>query len=317
MSLAALRKNMSTNLSRIKQQVESEEKGSKSVDERFWKPTFDKEKGTGTATIRFMPAPNGEDMSYVKMYSHSFQGPTGKYYIENSLSTIGKRDSISNLNYRLWNSGIESDKSVSSKQKRKTNYYANVLVINDPAKPENNGKVFLYQFGPKIHDMLQSAMFPEFEDEDSKAIDPFSPWDGADFVIRMTGTTMQGAKGPITVPSYEKSSFRPASELGDDEKIETLWKQCHSLQAIIAPDKFKTPEELEKRLFEVLGPRVGSGIETIEGWSAPAQEVKAAPIKQAAKEEFEDVPDFAVETKKVSKPKEEDDDLEFLKSLID
>jgi hypothetical protein len=324
MSLANLKKSMQTNLSRIKVQAEqSEQASTKKADERFWNPTFDKEKAIGSATIRMLPAPEGEDMAFVKVYSHSFKGPTGKWYIENSLSSIGKRDAVGQINYKLWNSGIESDKTISSKQKRKTNYYANILVINDPAHPEFNGKVMLYKFGPKIFEMLNSKMFPEFEDVE--AIDVFSPWDGADFSIRMTGTTMVGWDGKsITVPNYEKSTFRNPSVMGDDDFIESIWKQCHSLQEFLAPKNFKTEEELAKRLFEVLGPTVGSGIQTVEGFDVPEEPKKAAPKKVEPTESFDDVPEFeepkvAPKKKVVPQMKEDDsdDDLDFLKSLME
>lgn len=321
MSLANLKKSMQSNLSRIKEQAEkTEQSSSKTVDSRFWSPTFDSEKATGQATIRFMPAPEGEDMAFVKVYSHSFKGPTGKWYIENSLSSIGKRDCVGQLNYKLWNSGVESDKAISSRQKRKTSYFANVLVINDPAHPEFNGKVMLFKFGPKIFEMLNSKMFPEFDDVE--AVDIFSPWDGADFSIRMTGTTMTGYDGKtITVPNYEKSTFRNPSEIGSDEVIEGLWKQCHSLQEFLSPKNFKTEEELARRLFEVLGPVVGSGIQTVEGFNVPEE----APKKIAKQEEFEDVPDFEEDApKKPAKrevpqmeSKDDDDDLAFLKGLMD
>jgi hypothetical protein len=332
MSLEQLRKSMAGNLQRLKEEADSKKSNKPAADGRFWKPTFDKEKGTGGAVIRFLPAPNGEVDHFVKVFSHAFQGPTGKWYIENSLSTIGKRDCMSSLGYRLYNSGVESDKAIQKPMKRKVKYYANILVKNDPAFPENNGKVFLFEYGPQIAELLENTMFPPADEIDPKEpIDVFSPWEGADFVIRMYGKTMPGRDGKmITVPSYEKSTFKEPAELADDDQIEAIWKTCYSLQEFIADDKFKSEEDLKKRLVEVLGLTIGSGIPTVEGWAAPAEPVRQAP-KAAPVEDFEDVPDFAPtvapkaslkEEKAVQVPakktaQDDDDDIAFLKSLMD
>jgi hypothetical protein len=330
MSLAQLRNSMGSSLQKLKQSAEQV----KEKDTRFWSPTFDKEKGTGSAVIRFLPAPQGEELPQVKVYSHAFSGPTGKWYVENSLSTIGKRDGVGRVNYLLWNSGIESDKEIGKKQKRKVSYYSNILVINDAGNPENNGKVFLYKYGPQIAEILESAMFPKDETVDTP-INPFDPWEGADFAFRIYGKKMPDSRTgqPILVPSYEKSSFKAPSSIGDDDVIEGFWKQCHSLAAFIAPDQFKSEEELNKRLFEVLGPTVGSGIQTVEGWgnksSAESTENRTAPKSQPkpakVEEEFDDIPDFDQDPPKAASPAakpaekktEESSDLEFLKSLMD
>jgi hypothetical protein len=328
MSLESLRKNMSGNLQRLKQSVEASKSTKPAADSRFWKPTFDKEKGTGGAIIRPMPAPNGEVDHFVKVYSHAFQGSNGKWYIENSLSTIGKRDCMSSLGYRLYNSGIDSDRLLQKPMKRKVKYYTNVLVKNDPAFPENNGKVFLFEYGAQLNELWENAMFPPEDSLDqADPIDVFNPWEGADFVIKMYGKTIPGSNGKqILVPSYEKSTFKAPSELGDDEQIEALWKQCYSIKEFISEDKFKSDDELKKRLVEVLGLSVGSGIPTVEGWSAPVEEEPKPVVRPT--ESFDDVPELE-ETpppkaskpaaKSVSKPApvEEDEDIAFLKSLMD
>ena len=211
-------------------------------DDRFWKPEMDKT-GVGSAIIRFLPAPEGEDLPWVKMYSHAFQGPGG-WYIENSLTTTGGKDPVSEYNRELWNSGTEKDKETVRKQKRKLSYYSNIYVVKDPAHPENEGKVFLFKFGKKIFDKILNAMQPEFEDEEP--INPFDFWGGANFRLKIR--KVEGYW------NYDKSEFDSSSALfDDDDALEALWKKEYSLSAIVAPDQFKSYEDLEKRLKYVLG----------------------------------------------------------------
>ena len=211
-------------------------------DDRLWKPEVDKS-GNGYAVIRFLPAPEGEDIPWVKMYSHAFQGPGG-WYMENSLTTLGSKDPVSEHNSRLWNSGIDSDKEVARKQKRKLSYYANVYIVKDPANPSNEGEVFLYKFGKKIFDKIQEAMQPEFEDEN--AINPFDFWQGADFKIKI--------KKVAGFWNYDSSEFAaPSALLSDDEALEAIWKKEYSLQELISSDKFKSYDDLKTRLAYVLG----------------------------------------------------------------
>jgi hypothetical protein len=212
------------------------------ADERFWKPEMDKT-GVGSAIIRFLPAPEGEELPWVKMYSHAFQG-NGGWYIENSLTTIGQKDPVSEHNRELWNSGSDKDKETVRKQKRKLSYYSNIYVIKDPAHPENEGKVFLFKFGKKIFDKILNAMQPEFEDEEP--INPFDFWGGANFRLKIR--KVEGYW------NYDKSEFdSPSALLDDDDALEALWKKEYSLSAIVAPDQFKSYEDLEKRLKYVLG----------------------------------------------------------------
>jgi hypothetical protein len=212
------------------------------ADERFWKPEMDKT-GVGSAIIRFLPAPEGEELPWVKMYAHAFQGPGG-WYIENSLTTVGQKDPVSEHNRELWNSGSEKDKETVRKQKRKLSYYSNIYVVKDPAHPENEGKVFLFKFGKKIFDKILNAMQPEFEDEEP--INPFDFWGGANFRLKIR--KVEGYW------NYDKSEFDSPSPLfDDDDALEALWKKEYSLSAIVAPDQFKSYEDLEKRLKYVLG----------------------------------------------------------------
>lgn len=213
------------------------------ADDRFWKPEVDKA-GNGYAVIRFLPAPSGEDIPWVRMFDHGFQG-IGGWYIENSLTTVGKKDPVSEYNSMLWNSGIEANKEQARKQKRRLKYYANIYVVKDPSNPQNEGKVFLYQFGKKIFDKINDLMNPQFEDEDP--INPFDFWEGANFKLKIRNVE--------SYRNYDKSEFETPSTLGDfeDEELETIWKQQHSLQEFVAPENFKSYEELQAKLNKVLG----------------------------------------------------------------
>lgn len=266
---------------KIKDAAKNENAGSGFGDDRFWKPYFDKEKGTGKAVVRFLPAPTGEDLPWVKMFTHGFKGPTGKWYIENSLTTLGQSDPVSDMNSRLWNSGVDSDKQVARSMKRRISYYSNVLVVKDPANRENEGKVFLYRYGQKIYDMLEEAMMPEFDEEE--AINPFDFWKGADFEIRMRIVN--------DFRNYDKSFFHDNEELfdGDEDKLQEVWEKCYSLKQFLEPENFKSYDQLKTRLFEVLGPTVGSGVPTVEGWDEEASSAKPPKrTKKVAKEEDDD-----------------------------
>lgn len=280
------------------QKLNSSSQQSSSSDDRFWYPNVDKA-GNGYAVIRFLPAPDGEDVPFIRMFEHGFKGPTGKWYIENSLTTIGKSDPVGEYNSKLWNSGIESDKEIARKQKRKLNFIANVYVVTDQQNPENEGKVFLFKFGKKIFDKLNDAMNPQYADE--APLNPFDLWGGANFKLKIRN--VEGYR------NYDKSEFAsPAPLSDDDEDLEKIWKKEHSLQSFLAPENFKSYEELSKKLNAVLG---------LDG--SPA----AARANAAAKAEDEDLP-WAEETpaptfKKKEAPKfdedEDDDGLEFFNKL--
>jgi len=223
-------------------------------DDRLWKLEVDKG-GNGYAVIRFLPAPDGEDLPFVKLYSHAFQGPGG-WYIENSLTTLGQKDPVSEFNSQLWNNGTDAGKDTARKQKRKLTYISNIYVVKDPANPENEGKTFLYKYGKKIFDKLTAAMQPEFEDEE--AIDPFDFWQGANFKLK--------AKNVAGYRNYDSSEFAATSALlDDDDAMEAVWKKEHSLAELVAADQFKSYDELKTRLSNVLGTKqVRQDTETIE-----------------------------------------------------
>ena len=244
MSFADLKKQSSLGslTSKLVKEVEKMNNTSGGGDDRLWKPEMDKT-GNGYAVIRFLPAPEGEELPWAKMYSHAFQGPGG-WYIENSLTTLGQKDPVSEYNRELWNSGVESDKDTVRKQKRKLSYYANIYVVQDKANPENEGKVFLYKFGKKIFDKIMEAMQPEYEDE--TAINPFDFWAGANFKLKL--------KKVAGYWNYDSSEFAASAPLlDDDDALEALWKKQYSLAELVASDQFKSYDQLQNRLQMVLG----------------------------------------------------------------
>jgi hypothetical protein len=244
MSFAALKKNSASSFDKLTQELDKISNSEKSggADDRLWKPELDKS-SNGYAVIRFLPAPEGEDLPWAKVFSHAFQGPGG-WYIENSLTTINKSDPVGDLNRQLWNSGHDSDKEVARKQKRKLSYYSNIYVVRDPLHPENEGRVCLFKYGKKIHDKIIASMQPEFEDE--TPINPFDFWKGADFKLKI--------KKVAGYWNYDSSEFASQGTLGnfDDEQLESLYAKQYSLTAFTDKSNFKTFDELEKRLAAVL-----------------------------------------------------------------
>ena len=246
MSFANLKKQskLGSLTAKLVKEVEKLNTNGASGDDRLWKLEVDKS-GNGYAVIRFLPAPDGEDLPFVKLYSHAFQGPGG-WYIENSLTTLGQKDPVSEYNSQLWNNGTDAGKDAARKQKRKLTYISNIYVVKDPANPENEGKVFLYKYGKKIFDKLTAAMQPEFEDEE--AIDPFDFWQGANFKLK--------AKNVAGYRNYDSSEFTAVTPLlDDDDALEAVWKKENSLKEFIDADQFKSYDDLKKRLEYVLGSR--------------------------------------------------------------
>jgi hypothetical protein len=250
-------------------------------DERLWKPEVDKA-GNGYAVIRFLPAVEGEDMPWAKVWNHAFQGPTGQWYIENSLTTLGQKDPVSEMNSAYWNTGIESDKEIARKQKRKLQYFSNIYVVSDSKHPENEGKVFLFRYGKKIFDKIMAAMQPEFEDE--KAINPFDFWEGANFKLKI--------RKVAGFWNYDSSDFEaPSALFEDDAKIEEVWKTAYPLAEFSAASNFKSYEELKTRLDAVLSGSVTVGNVTEQMQEEPIAEpvVDTTPVESTStKEEDED-----------------------------
>ena len=272
MSLSSLKKSNSLDKLLGAVQAENAPQDKKSYqDDRLWKPVMDKT-GNGYAVIRFLPAVEGEDMPWAKVWNHAFQGPTGQWYIENSLTTIGQNDPVSEMNSAYWNSGVESDKEIARRQKRKLQYFANIYVVEDPANPQNEGKVMLYRFGKKIFDKCMEAMQPAFKDE--TAVNPFDFWEGANFKLKLR--MVEGYW------NYDKSEFSDPSPLfTDDEQLEEVWKKQYPLSEFTAETNFKSYDELKKRMDMVLvgTVKVGNATEVMEDapWVEPKVDTKPTP----------------------------------------
>ena len=293
---------------KLVKEVEKMNTGSSGGDDRFWKPEMDKT-GVGSAIIRLLPAPEGEDLPWVKIYSHAFQGPGG-WFIENSLTTLGQKDPVSEHNRELWNSGSEKDKETVRKQKRKLNYYSNIYVVKDPLHPENEGKVFLFKFGKKIFDKILNAMQPEFEDEEP--MNPYDFWTGANFRLKIR--KVEGYW------NYDKSEFdSPSPLMEDDDALEALWKKEYSLSAIVAPDQFKSYDDLQKRLNYVLGQKNAARA------VAEQEEVYDSYVQTPTKEDkvVEELEESYRKSKSPSLPvvtssdDDEDDALQYFQKLVD
>lgn len=278
---------------------ETTNQSSSGKDERIWKPQMGKD-GTGYAVVRFLPGADPNKTPWVRMYDHGFQGPSGKWYIENSLTTIGKQDPVSEHNSKLWNSGLESNKEIARKQKRRTSYYANVLVLKDPADPASEGQVKIYRFGQKIFDKIMGAMQPEFADDE--ALNPFDLMEGANFRIKLK--TVAGYW------NYDSSEFEKSAPLSEDmDKMKSVFDAQHDIHDLVSEDKFKSYEELEAKLLAVIG---DSPVQT--DTPAPAAPVPTAETSTTQPSEFGEV--FKTESAPAATSSNDDDDLEsYFKNL--
>lgn len=314
-SFDTLKKNRSKAFDKLNDQLQKiSTKGYTNPDAgKYWKPTRDAA-GNGFAIIRFLPEPEGEDFPFVRLWDHAFQGPTGMWYIENSRKTINMEepDPVAELNVKLWNSTTDDaspERAQARKQKRRLHYISNIYVIKDSGNPENEGKTFLFKYGKKIYDMVNEMMNPSFEDEEK--VNPFDLWDGANFRLKIR----QGDGG---YPNYDKSEFDSSSPLfDDDEKMESVWKQCHSLKDVIAPHNFKSYEELQAKLQKVLGITTNTA-RNATVTSAADEEIDddLDMSKLSSKPEMKSAP--APKIKEVSSDDEDDadaDDLDYFKSL--
>ena len=265
MSLSTLKK--SNSLDKLLGAVQADSGGGEKKsykDDRLWKPVMDKS-GNGYAVVRFLPAVEGEDMPWAKVWNHAFQGPTGQWYIENSLTTLGQNDPVSEMNSAYWNSGVESDKEIARRQKRKLQYFANIYVVQDPANPQNEGKVMLYRFGKKIFDKCMEAMQPAFQDE--SPVNPFDFWEGANFKLKLRKVDGYW--------NYDKSEFEaPSALFDDDDKLEETWKTQYPLSEFTSASNFKSYDELKKRLDMVL-----AGTTTVGNAAAVMEDAPKAPPK--------------------------------------
>ena len=257
MSFANMKKNRNKSLESLIKETEKINSPSfgNGDDDRFWRTALDKS-GNGYAVIRFLPAPTGEDVPWVRTFNHGFQGPGG-WYIENSLTTLGQKDPVSEYNTSLWNSGIEANKDIARKQKRRLTYISNIYIVKDPSNPENEGTVRLFKYGKKIFDKVNDMMNPSFEDE--TPVNPFDFWEGANFKMKIR--KVDGFS------NYDKSEFdNPAPLLEDDDKMEEIWKTQHSLQEFLAPEHFKSYNDLKVKLDKILGTAT---VPTVAGEPSP------------------------------------------------
>ena len=276
MSFENLKRNRD-NISKLIKAAEATSSGGDKksyADDRIWKPTVDKA-GNGYAVIRFLPAPEGQDLPWVRYWDHGFKGPTGLWYIENSLTSIGQNDPVGELNSRLWNTGNDSDKEKARSQKRRLHYVTNILVLQDPSSPENEGKVFIYQFGKKIFDKIMDVMQPQFADEEP--MNPFDFWEGADFKLKIRN--VEGYR------NYDKSEFDKPSPLhsSDEAKLESIYGSLFLLNEFTDPTKYKTYEELQAKLQRVLGESVSDmGAPTVKEEVQMNEPVAAEPLPNVA-----------------------------------
>jgi len=309
LNFADLKKNRKSDYESIQKKIDQEKSGGYAdKDKNVWSPTVDKA-GNGYAVVRFLPAPPNEDASFVKLYTHGFKGPTGKWYIENSRTTIGEKDPVGELNSELYNSSEDQNspaRKQASAQKRRLSYIANVLIVKDPANPANEGQIKLFKFGKKIWDKVQGAMYPEFEDE--KGFNPFDFWEGADFKIKIR--QVEGYR------NYDKSEFDSQSAVSEDEdELERIWKSEHSLEALVAPDQFKSYDELAKKLSEVLGKDRRAAAPS----SSRAEDIgDSEPAYRPRKEKVADAPTPAASAsdyESSAQSSDEDDGLDYFKRL--
>ena len=286
MSLESLKRSNSLDklLGEVQKENAPQEKKSYK-DERLWKPEVDKS-GNGYAVIRFLPAVEGEDMPWAKVWNHAFQGPTGQWFIENSLTTLGQKDPVSEMNSAYWNTGIEADKEIARKQKRKLQYFSNIYVVSDPSAPENEGQVKMYRFGKKIFDKIMDSMQPQFPDE--RPVNPFDMWQGADFTVKIR--KVEG------YPNYDASAFKsPSAMAGSDEDLEAIYNKQHDMTEWTEPKNFKSYDELKARLDAVLSGSVtvGNVAEQMEDTPIAAPVVDTKPVESTStQEEEEDTMDY-------------------------
>lgn len=301
-NFADLKRNRSDSFNKLNDQLKNMNSSYNSDDEKFWKPDVDKA-GNGYAVLRFLPAPPGEEFPFVRMYDHGFQGPGG-WYIENSLTTLNNQDDpVSEYNSQLWNSGIESNKEIVRKQKRRLSFISNVYVVKDPANPHNEGKVFLYKYGKKIFEKLSDKMTPQYPGE--VPANPFDLWEGADFQLKIRN--YEGYR------NYDKSEFAAQAPLkNDDAALEEIWKSEYSLKELVDPKNFKTYAELKAKLYKVLGLDGRSHAPTVSAAEDDSVEMNFTP-----KFKERSAPSMEQSSSPSMSSSDDDDDMAFFKNLAD
>lgn len=296
MSFEKLKRNKKT-FEKLKEAAKQQGQKQSYNDDRFWKPTVDKA-GNGFATIRWLPVQDENGNPWITYWDHGFQGPTGKWYIEKSRTSIGQEDPVADLNSKLWNTGVDADKETARNQKRRLHYVANILVVNDPQKPECNGKVFLYKYGKKIQSQILDAMDPQYEDEE--AINPFDMWSGANFKLKIR--KVEGW------PNYDKSEFESPSPIHEDDDWikENVYDKLYDLNEFLDPATYKTYDELKAKLDSVLGTNSRS--------NTTKEDVS---LERSEKSRYENDDDDADETSTVVDTDDDDEILSEFRRFVD
>ena len=272
MTFEKLKQNRDNAISKLVSAADSNSEKKTYGDDRIWKPTVDKA-GNGYAVLRFLPAGGDEDLPWVRYWDHGFKGSTGRWYIERSLTSIGQPDPVSELNSQLWNTGRDEDKELARLRKRRLHHVSNVLVVSDSGNPQNEGKVFLYEFGKKIMDKIMDVMQPQFQDE--TPTNPFDFWSGANFKLKIRN--VEGYR------NYDKSEFDTATSLfdGDEGQLEEVYNKLHKLSEFTDPENYKSYTDLKRKLFEVIGEaEVATGLSTEQ--HVELNTVKEAPVVNSA-----------------------------------
>tara|TARA_S200002703_G_scaffold159170_1_gene171711 strand:+ start:4338 stop:5276 length:939 start_codon:yes stop_codon:yes gene_type:complete len=308
MSFEALKANREAAMDKLRKAAETTTDKSYGND-GFWTPTVDKA-GNGYAVIRFLPAGKGEDLPWVRYWDHGFKGPTGRWYIENSLTSVGQKDPVSEMNSYLWNTGRDEDKELARARKRRLHHVSNIYVVTDSANPENEGKVFLYKYGKKIFDKIMDVMQPQFEDE--TPVNPFDFWGGAEFKLKIRN--VEGYR------NYDKSEFSaPAPFInGDDAALEKVYNELNSLQEFVDPKNFKSYADLQRKLFEVLGDEaasVGLTLDQTAELNETTEAVVDAPAPVSQQPTVSDAPESGSEEVNTTSNDDDDDALSYFAKL--
>lgn len=306
MSFANLKKNQGVSgVKKLQDELEKLNKkgeAGSNDDDKFWKLATDKS-GVGAAVIRFLPQTEGDELPWVLLYEHAFKGPGG-WYIEKSRTTLGKgvADPVFEYNNQLWNSGVDANRDLARKQKRTPRYVTNILVVKDPANPDNEGKLFLFKFGKKLFQKIQEAMIPEPDPVDQRdPMNPFCPWKGANFKLK--------CRKVDGYPNYDQSDFSTPDALfgGDDSQIEDLWKNQHGLSELVKPENFKSYEELKRRLDRVLG--LSASARTENAVTVPSVTAKASVSESVSDMDLNGTASETTDDADIS------DDLSYLQQL--
>ncbi len=304
------------NRAAIFEKVEQSLSNSGQEDKRFWKLSRDKA-GSGSAVIRFLPPVGDDELPWVKTFTFGFQGPTGKWYINDSPSTVGLPDPVYEANAALYRTKNPDDEKLAKSRKRKTVYISNILVIKDPSNPENEGKVFLFKYGSSIHDMIIEKSKPEFDDQDSILV--WDLWEGANFKLR--------CKVKDKYPNYDSSEFDSVSGLfdGDEDQLEAMLGKCHRLAEFVDPARYKSYDTLKAEFEAVINARpVAPAASRLDSDSNDDDNDARKMLEAASRAERVNRPEKVERVEKVTKKEEsteqtdgDSDDDEYFRKLLE